>query len=170
MKYPFNKCIEYKCILTPCNVIYGDCNDGWVLSTYIQSHIFPKSDFQWQRNIQRHKASCGLSVIAEILVTECKSVTELQHYYTSVSECILTPCNVACGSGIVTVNSPSATEFAQHIGIWFPFPHITSSSTSSPPHPLLHSSLSSSRLSSSITPSLFHSRLKTYLFNKSFPP
>jgi len=40
----------------------------------------------------------------------------------------------------------------------------------SPPHPLLNSSLSSSPLSSSITPSLFHSRLKTYLFNKSFPP
>ena len=32
----------------------------------------------------------------------------------------------------------------------------------SPPHPLINSSLSSS-----ITPSLFHSRLKTYLFNKS---
>ena len=40
----------------------------------------------------------------------------------------------------------------------------------SPPHPLLNSFLSSSPLSSSITPSLFHSRLKTYLFNKSFPP
>ena len=40
----------------------------------------------------------------------------------------------------------------------------------SPPHPLLNSSLSSSPLSSSITPSLFHSRLKTYYFNKSFPP
>ena len=40
----------------------------------------------------------------------------------------------------------------------------------SPPHPLLNSSLSSSPLSSSITSSLFHSRLKTYLFNKSFPP
>ena len=40
----------------------------------------------------------------------------------------------------------------------------------SPPHPLLNSSLTSSPLSSSITPSLFHSRLKTYLFNKSFPP
>jgi len=39
----------------------------------------------------------------------------------------------------------------------------------SPPHPLLNSSLSSSPLSSSITPSLFHSWLKTYLFNKSFP-
>ena len=42
-----------------------------------------------------------------------------------------------------------------------------------PPHPLINSSLSSSPLSSSITPSLFHSRLKTvktYLFNKSFPP
>ena len=40
----------------------------------------------------------------------------------------------------------------------------------SPPHSLFNSSLSSSPLSSSITPSLFHSRLKTYLFNKSFPP
>jgi len=40
----------------------------------------------------------------------------------------------------------------------------------SPPHPLINSSLSSSTLSSSITPSLFHSRLKTYLFYKSFPP
>ena len=40
----------------------------------------------------------------------------------------------------------------------------------SPPHPLINSSLSSSPLSSSITPSLFHSKLKTYLFNKSFPP
>ena len=40
----------------------------------------------------------------------------------------------------------------------------------SPPHPLVSSSLLSSPLSSSINPSLFHSRLKTYLFNKSFPP
>jgi len=40
----------------------------------------------------------------------------------------------------------------------------------SPPHPLVNPSLSPSPLSSSTTPSLFHSRLKTYLFNKSFPP
>jgi len=40
----------------------------------------------------------------------------------------------------------------------------------SPPHSLVSSSLLSSPLSSSITPSLFHSRLKTYLFNKSSPP
>ena len=40
----------------------------------------------------------------------------------------------------------------------------------STPHPLVNLSLSSSPLSSSITPTLFHSRLKTYLFNKSFPP
>ena len=40
----------------------------------------------------------------------------------------------------------------------------------SPPHSLVSSSLLSSPLSSPITPSLFHSRLKTYLFNKSFPP
>ena len=37
------------------------------------------------------------------------------------------------------------------------------------PHSLVSSSLLLSPLSSSITP-LFHSRLKTYLFNKSFPP
>jgi len=37
-------------------------------------------------------------------------------------------------------------------------------------HPFLNSSLSSSSLSLFITPSLFHSRLKTYFFNKSFPP
>ena len=40
----------------------------------------------------------------------------------------------------------------------------------SPPHSLVSPSLSSSPLSSSITSSLFQSRLKTYLFNKSFPP
>ena len=40
----------------------------------------------------------------------------------------------------------------------------------SPPHSPVSSSLLSSPLSSFITPSLFHSRLKTYLFNKSFPP
>ena len=39
-----------------------------------------------------------------------------------------------------------------------------------PPHSLVSSSLLSSPLSSSINPSLFYSRLKTYLFNKSFPP
>ena len=39
----------------------------------------------------------------------------------------------------------------------------------SPPHPLVNVFLSSSPLSSFITHSLFHSRLKTYLFNKSFP-
>jgi len=38
----------------------------------------------------------------------------------------------------------------------------------SPPHSLVSSSLLSSPLSSSITPSLFHSRLKTYLFTLDF--
>ena len=47
--------------------------------------------------------------------------------------------------------------------------HHFQSCLDSPPHSLVSSSLSSSPLSSSITPSLFHSRLKTYLFNKSFP-
>ena len=58
--------------------------------------------------------------------------------------------------------------------LWNPLPDSFRqphhSRLNSPPHPFLNSSLSSSPLSSSITPSLFHSRLKTYLFNKSFPP
>ena len=48
---------------------------------------------------------------------------------------ILTPCNVVCGSGIVTVNSPSGstlqcdtwlweTSAILEFYIWFPFPHI----------------------------------------------
>ena len=40
----------------------------------------------------------------------------------------------------------------------------------SPPHLHVNPSLSSSPLSASITPSLFHLRLKTYIFNKAFPP
>ena len=40
----------------------------------------------------------------------------------------------------------------------------------SPPHPLVNLSLSSTSLSSSITPSLFHSRLKNYLFDKKILP
>jgi len=38
------------------------------------------------------------------------------------------------------------------------------------PHSLVNSSFSSSPCSGSTTTSLFHSRLKTYLFNKLFPP
>jgi len=57
----------------------------------------------------------------------------------NMADGILTPCNVAYGSGIVTVNSPSgstqergwhAIELDQtsailEFYIWFPFPHIT---------------------------------------------
>ena len=39
----------------------------------------------------------------------------------------------------------------------------------SPPHSLVNPSFSSSQLSASITRALFHCRLKTYIFNKSFP-
>jgi len=51
-------------------------------------------------------------------------------------------------------------------------PHSgTSSSTSCSPIPLpITSSSSDSPLCTSITPSLFHSRLKTYIFHKDYPP
>ena len=51
--------------------------------------------------------------------------------------------------------------------IWFDQPR--QSCLDSPPHSLVSSSLSSSPLSSSIIFSLFHSRLKSYRFNKSLP-
>ena len=50
-------------------------------------------------------------------------------------------------------------------------PHSgTSSSISCSPIPSPITSFSDSPLCTSITPSLFHSRLKTYLFHKSYPP
>jgi len=50
-------------------------------------------------------------------------------------------------------------------------PHSgTSSSISCSPIPSPITSFSNSPLCTSITPSLFHSRLKTYLFHKSYPP
>jgi len=50
------------------------------------------------------------------------------------------------------------------------FHQPSQSSLDSPPHLLFNLSFSSSPLPASITPSLFHFRLKMYLFNKSFPP
>jgi len=35
---------------------------------------------------------------------------------------ILTPCNVACGSGIVTVNSPSGSTLQCHTWLWDDMP------------------------------------------------
>ena len=50
-------------------------------------------------------------------------------------------------------------------------PHFTPSVSVLPIHsPTTSSHSVNSPLSPSITPSLFHSRLKTYLFHKSFPP
>ena len=78
--------------------------------------------------------SRGLSAIAELLVTPC-NVARSWHWFRQVTA----PCNMACGSGIMTVNSPSsstlqcdtwlcqyAIEFAQTSAIlevyfWFRF-------------------------------------------------
>ena len=93
----------------------------------------------------------------------------------------LQPPRMYPSSSVVTLSRPPPSPWKSHrsfsyasLRLWnqlpdsFHQPHH--SRLDSPPHPLLNSSLSSSTLSSSITPSLFHSRVKTYLFNKSFPP
>ena len=90
----------------------------------------------------------------------------------------LQPPRSARSSSVVTLSRPptiSSLKITDHSSprLWnqlpdsFRQPHHSRLDS---PHPLLNSSLSSSPLSSSITPSLFLSKLKTYLFNKSFPP
>jgi len=93
----------------------------------------------------------------------------------------LQPPRSTCFSSVVTLSRPptiSSLKITDHSfryaspRLWnqlpdsFRQPHH--SCLDSSPHPLLSSSLSSCTLSSSITPSLFHSRLKTYLFNRRF--
>jgi len=85
-------------------------------------------------------------------------------------------------SPVVTLSRPPTTsslKIKHHLfryaspRLWNQLPYSfrqpRQSCLDSPPHSLVSSSLLSSPITSSITPSLFHSRLKTYLFNKSLP-
>ena len=74
-------------------------------------------------------------------------------------------CRETLGSWYFIAGRTSLESTSRFIPSASPFlSRLISSSTCQP------ISLLSSPLSSSINPSLFHSRLKTYLFNKSFPP
>jgi len=66
---------------------------------------------------------------------------------------------------VVTVNG------TRDVSVFVRQPHSIPSVSGLPVHAPATSSYSlNSPLSPSITPSLFHSRLKTYIFHKSFPP
>jgi len=95
----------------------------------------------------------------------------------------LQPPRSTCSSTVVTLSRPptiSSLKITDHSmryaspHLWNPLPDSFrqphQSCLDSPPHPLVNPSLASSPLSSSITPSLFQCRLKTYLLNKSFSP
>jgi len=62
-----------------------------------------------------------------------------------------------------------ACSFPTTLGAWHPDPLIRPLSISWMLRSSITSSSSDSPLCTSITPSLFHSRLKTYLFHKSYP-
>ena len=91
------------------------------------------------------------------------------------------PRRSTCSSSVVTLSRPSTISLKityrsfryASPRLWNQLPDSfrqpRQSRLCSPPHSFVNSPLSSPPLSSSITPSLFHSRLKFYLFNKSFP-
>ena len=93
------------------------------------------------------------------------------------------PLHSICSSSVVTLSRPTTISSLKITDRFFryasprlwnqlsdSFRQPRQSCLDSPPHSLVSLSLLSSPLSSSITPSLFHSRLKTCLFNKSFSP
>ena len=89
-----------------------------------------------------------------------------------------------CFSSVVTLARPSVSSSLQITNRSFSYasPHLWNQLPSSfrqphcvhsppgSPHPYITSSQSSPSFSPSVTPSTFHSRLKTHLFHKSFPP
>jgi len=96
------------------------------------------------------------------------------------------PPRSTCSSSLVTLARPPTSSLLRITDLCFRYaspclwnqlpsslrqPHFNPSVSVLPVHASITSSHSAnSPLSPSITPSLFHSRLKTYLFHKSFPP
>ena len=147
---------------------------GSVLSPK-STHIAPiLKSLHWLKVNERIEYKL-LSLTYKVLTTAQPSylhnLISLQPPRSTRSSSVVTPCRPP------TISSLKITDRSfryASLRLWkqlpdsFHQPHH--SCLDSPPHPLINSSLSSSPLSSSITPSLFHSKLKTYLFNKSFPP
>jgi len=116
----------------------------------------------------------------KLLSLTCKVLTTAQPSYLH-NLISLQPLRSTRSSSVVTLSRPPTicslkiTDRSFRYAptrLWNKFPDSFCqphhSCLDSPPHPLLNSSLSSSPLSPSITPSFFHSRLKTYLFYNFF--
>jgi len=94
------------------------------------------------------------------------------------------PPHCTCSSSLVTLTRPPSSSLRITDRFWYASPCLWNQLPSSvrQPHfspsvsvlpvlaPITSSHSANSPLSPSITPSLFHSLLKTYLFHKSFPP
>jgi len=70
----------------------------------------------------------------------------------------------------MTSNTTTVTKKATQLPSSFRQPHCVHSPPGSPHPTYITSSQSPPSFSPSVTPSTFHSRLKTHLFHKSFPP
>jgi len=156
------------------------CQRPWVTSTskwhyalcchgYLVSHFILRINECFEYKL--------LSLTYKLLTT---SQPDYLHNLTSVQSSGRTR-----SSSVVTLARPSVSSSLQisnrsfryaspHLWNQLPFsfrqPHCVHSPPGSPHPAHITSSQSSPSFSPSVTPSTFHSRLKTHLFHKSFPP
>ena len=127
------------------NIIRSQCMGN---SLYRRQHYITYHGYKY--GFIRHSGDYYLFPPPEISGGQgSERVNKLTHFHTQPDP--QTTAGRSCGTQCPKRNSPCTPESSP-----IPLP-ITSSSSDSP-------------LCTSITPSLFHSRLKTYLFHKSYPP
>jgi len=126
------------------------------------------------KNTVKHRALALLSLTYKVLTT---SQPDYLHNLISVQSSGRTR-----SSSVVTLARPSVSSSLQitnrsfryaspHLWNQLPYSFRQPHCVHSPPGSMhITSSQSSPSFSPSVTPSTFHSRLKTYLFHKSFPP
>ena len=159
--------------------------------TYLLTYLLPFSNLHW---LKVNDTTPILKSFYWLKVNECieyklvsltyKVLTTSLPSYQQPDLCSICPhsLSVVSLSRAPTVSSLKITDRSQRcitpsldasLHLWSQLPDSfrqpRQSCLDSPPHSLVSSSLSSSPLSSSITPSLFQSTLKIYLLNKSFP-
>ena len=114
--------------------------------THLKTHNHPSSIFSWTH-------LCMLNLLAALAFQ--LTLLSLDHQYRPCYVWLIAPLVMPHSvSGIIFLVLP-INLIPVHLSLWLPA--SSSHSVSSP-------------LSPSITPSLFHSRLKVCLFHKSFPP
>jgi len=135
---------------------------------------------KYRRNPDQLKKMCGFELISVI------HFKPLFHHNWQHNNVIVQPPRSTRSSSLVTLARPPTSSSLRITDRSFRYaspcpwnqlpsslrqPHLSPSVSVLPVHaPTTSPHCVNSPLSPSITPSLFHSRLKTYLFHKPFPP